>query len=308
MHAALWSLALALATGLSASAAQSPERTSSEPARLTAQLSPRNELVDRAQRQMDAGEFESAVTSLERAVDQADLSDAQLAEIYRLLSLCHLYLGDEDRARVAIERLLQVRPDYELPRTAPPKIRTLYGRIQDDVKRRRVRPVTVSVLPVSLAPTDGPVELQAEIDNFVAGLKARLYFRRAGLQSFSSTDFVRDEREKSRFRATVPAYEVPREASAYQLEYYVEVADAAQRRLAGRGDAFNPLALDVPASPGKSTGRPVAQAGAWYANPWVLAGIGLGVAAAATATALVVVASQDKGGQLPVTIQIQGGP
>jgi hypothetical protein len=47
------------------------------------------------------------------------------------------------------------------------------------------------------------------------------------------------------FVATVPAFELPQEVLAYGVDDYVEVADGAQRRFAGRGDPFNPLTFTV---------------------------------------------------------------
>jgi tetratricopeptide (TPR) repeat protein len=115
------------------------------------QVVPRNEAVGKAAQQVDEGDFEDAIRTLERGIEQPDLTDDQLAEMYRLLGLSHLYLGNEDRARDAFEKLLQARPDYELPKSAPPKIRALYARIKDDIRKRRVRPVTLTVTPVTEA-------------------------------------------------------------------------------------------------------------------------------------------------------------
>lgn len=271
---------------------------------LLGQVVPKNEAFAKAQQQVDEGDFEDAVRTLEKGIEQPDLTDDQLAEMYRLLGLSHLYLGNEDRARDAFEKLLQARPDYDLPKAAPPKIRSLYGRIKDDIRKRRVRPVTLTVTPVTEVTAGDPVVVEARIEDMALGAKAKLFYRRAGVQSFSSIDFARGKSNRTDYTARVPAFEVPVEDQSYEVEYYVEVADAAQRRLAGRGDPYNPLAFRVPAR--KSSSGPVVEQVPLYKSPWLWIGIGLG--AAAITTGAVVLATSNQTATLPVKIQIAGTP
>lgn len=270
----------------------------------SAQIVPKNEAIEQASKQVDDGDFEDAVKTVERGLEQADLTDDQLAELYRLLGLSHLYLGNEDKARDAFEKLLQARPDYELPKSAPPKIRQLYGRIKEDIRKRRVRPVTLTVTPVAGAEGGEPVFVEARIEDMALGAKAKLFYRRAGVQSFSSIDFAREKGSKTEYQATIPAFEVPAEDASYELEYYVEVADAAQRRLAGRGDPFNPLSFRV--APKKIEGGGKPEPSAWYKNPWLWVGVGVG--AAAVTTGAVLIATSRTTATLPVQIQIEGMP
>ncbi len=268
------------------------------------QVVPRNEAVDKAALQVDEGDFEDAIRTLEKGIEEPDLTDDQLAEMYRLLGLSHLYLGNEERARDAFEKLLQARPDYELPKSAPPKIRSLYARIKEDIRKRRVRPVTLTVTPATDAPGDQAVVVEARIDDMALGAKAKLFYRRAGAQSFSSIDFSRGKVSRADSTATVPAFEVPAEEQSYEVEYYVEVADAAQRRLAGRGDPYNPLTFRVSA---KKVGTgPVVEATPLYKSPWLWIGIGLG--AAAVTTGVVVLATSNQTATLPVKIHLEGQP
>lgn len=271
---------------------------------LLGQVVPKNEAIAKAAQQVDDGDFEDAVRTLEKGIEQPDLTDDQLAEMYRLLGLSHLYLGNEDRARDAFEKLLQARPDYDLPKAAPPKIRALYARIKDDIRKRRVRPVTLTVTPVTEVTGGEAVVVEARIEDMALGAKAKLFYRRAGVQSFSSIDFARSKTSRTDYTATVPAFEVPTEDQSYEVEYYVEVADAAQRRLAGRGDPYNPLTFRVPAR--KSSEGPVVEQTPIYKSPWLWIGIGLG--AAAITTGAVVLATSNQTGTLPIKIQIDGTP
>jgi tetratricopeptide (TPR) repeat protein len=266
---------------------------------------PKNETIEKAAKQVDEGDFEDAVHTVEKGIDAADLTDDQLAELYRLLGLAHLYLGNEDRARDAFEKLLQARPDYDLPKSTPPKIRSIYARIKEDIRKRRVRPVTLTPYTVGDVEGGAPVEVTARIEDMALGAKARLFYRRAGAQNFSSTDFVREKGSKTDFTAVVPAFEVPAEEAIYDVEYYLEVADAAQRRLAGRGDPYTPLSFRVLAKKTVDE-QPVVRAKPWYQNPWVWVGIGVG--AAALGTGAVVLATQPQTATLPIKIQIDGMP
>ncbi|HEX8821429.1 MAG TPA: hypothetical protein VF794_15995 [Archangium sp.] len=269
------------------------------PQPLLFQVAPARPEIGRALQQIENGEFEEAVKTLEAGLDAPDVTDDQLVELYRLLGLTSLYLGDEERAREAYEKLLQARPDYELPRNTPPKIRTLYARIKEDIKNRRVRPVTLQVDPIPDATGSEPVVATATIEEMALGARARLFYRRAGAQAYSSVDFTRDRAHKERYVATIPAYELPAAASAYEVEYYFEVADAAQRRLAGRGDAFNPLVFQIAPEAGA-----VARAGErpWYKSPWLWVAVGA-VAVAGTAGAVVYATSEERG-RVPITVRV----
>lgn len=263
------------------------------------QTAPARPEIARAQAQIESGEFEDAVRTLESGLDAPDVTDDQLVELYRLLGLTSLYLGDEARAREAYEMLLQARPEYELPRTAPPKIRTLYARIKEDIKNRRVRPVTLQVDPIPDTHGGSPETSVATIQDMALGARARLFYRRAGAQAYSSVDFVRDRANKERYVATLPAYELPPSASSYQVEYYFEVADAAQRRLAGRGDSFNPLVFQVAPAAGTvaaASERP------WYKSPWLWVAVGA-VVVAGTAGAVVYATAEERG-TVPITIRV----
>jgi tetratricopeptide (TPR) repeat protein len=265
---------------------------------------PESGALNRAQQQVDDGDFEDAIKTVDAGIEESDLTDDQLAEMYRLLGLSNLYLGHEEQARDAFEKLLQARPDYELPKSAPPKIVTLYARIKDDIRKRRVRPVTLSLAALTEAPGDTAVRVEATIDDLALGARAKLFYRRAGAQNFNSVDFTRVKGNRSAFGATVPAFEVPAEEQSYEVEYYVEVADAAQRRLAGRGDRYQPLTFRIAAK--KQVGVAQAAPVPLYKSPWLW--VGIGVAAAAAATGVLLYATSNQTATLPVKIQIEGQP
>lgn len=274
------------------------------PGLVVAQLGIRSPEVREAERLLSEAEFERAVRVLQRGLSRSDVTDDELVELYRLMGLAHLYLGDEQKARDAYEKLLQARPDYELPPSTAPRIRELYARIREDIRKRRVRPVTLWFTPLQEHTAGAPLEVPVRIEDMALGARARLYYRRAGGQSFSSVEFARDPQAPSReeFRATVPAYEFPADGRTFDMEYYLEVADAAQRRLAGRGDSLNPLNFTVRV-PRDGSGPSRVDTDAWYRKPWVwIAG---GVVAAGAAGGIAYAATRQPTGDVPVKIRVQ---
>lgn len=144
-----------------------------------------------------------------------------------------------------------------------------------------------------------PLVVKVRIEDLSQGAKAKFYYRRAGVQGYSSVHFTRIAPEE--FQAVVPAYEIPRAPHPYEIEYFFEVADAALRRLAGKGDAFNPLTFSVLSMAEAVSHR--ADEGAWYRNPWVWV-VGGAVAASATA-GVVLIATSQRTGNITITIRTQ---
>ncbi|HEY8208786.1 MAG TPA: hypothetical protein VIG99_14955 [Myxococcaceae bacterium] len=262
---------------------------------------PRAPELSRAQGMIERGDYEDALKTLGNRLDRADLSEDELVEVYRLLGLAHLSLGNEVEAMQAYRQLLQARPDFRLPRETPPKLQRLYARILEEIRLGRVRPVSIQLEPLPDLPAGGTATARVRVDELPLGARVRLYFRRAGAEAFSAVDFAR--RSPGAYEALIPGYALPQEPGEYELEYYVEVADPAQRRLAGRGDAFNPFTFRVlPQRPDAPAPATPAEA-PWYQNPYVWAGGGA-VAVAAGAGVLIAVTHRDRGS---VTIVIQTG-
>src|SRR6185295_4251692 len=269
---------------------------------LTLSAGPRAPELARAQEMLERGDYEEALRTLADRLDHsADLSEDELVEIYRLLGLAHLSLGNEVEAMEAYRQLLQACPDFRLPRETPPKLQRLYARIVDDIRKGKVRPVSVQLEPLPDEPAGAAAVARAKVEALPLGARVRLYFRRAGAEAFSAVDFAR--KEPGAYEALIPGYALTAEPRGYDVEYYVEAADAGQRRLAGRGDAFNPLSFRVlPARPQEAKPPPAAEA-PWYQNPYVWAGSGA-VAVAAGAGVLIAVTQKQRGS---VTIVIQTG-
>jgi len=221
-------------------------------------------LLRKARRSLEAGDFERSIKVAQLVLeDKEALPQSMQAEAYRLLGLAQLYLGRERQALASYEELLRIQPDYQLPSTAPPKVQEIFKRIVEEIAGRRLPPVTLSVAQIPDSVGDRPLTLRAQILNMAPFLKAKLYYRGPASREFSSADFARVQTEGDVYAATIPAYDLRSEEQPYPLEYYVEVADAARRRLAGQGTADQPERFKVlPAAPNGAT-KP------WYKKPLV---------------------------------------
>jgi tetratricopeptide (TPR) repeat protein len=236
-----------------------------------------------AERLLEAGSFEQAIRIVQKALQDPELGEAARVHAYKLLGLAQLYLGREADARRSYEKLLELRPDYELPTTAPPKIQALYARIKEEAGKRRLEPVTLTAKPLSDVVGDQPLQVTVEIHNMAPGLKAKLYYRRQGTPWYSAVDFVSQDAAPSLHDATVPAYDLKAEDTPYVVQYYFDVSDAAQRRIAGRGTQDEPLSMRV-LPPGNVSVRPQRR---WYQNPWVWLAAGVVIAGATTGVVLI---------------------
>jgi tetratricopeptide (TPR) repeat protein len=108
--------------------------------------------LSRAQGMIERGDFEEAVRALQNCLGHVDeLSEDELVETYHLLGLAYLSLGNESEATHAYRRLLQTRPDFKLPRDAPPKLQRLHARVAEELRRPKARPIIVPVDPLPAA-------------------------------------------------------------------------------------------------------------------------------------------------------------
>jgi hypothetical protein len=147
---------------------------------------------------------------------------------------------------------LQAAPDHQLSKGTSSKIRSLYEKVREDQKANKVRPVKVSHEKIATAPAGERLDVPAQIANLPTSAKARLYYRRAGTEAYSSTTFASEG--GGDYVAHVPAFELPTESGEYALEYFVEIADSGGRRLAGVGDGLDPISVHVVAKKGSGGG------------------------------------------------------
>jgi tetratricopeptide (TPR) repeat protein len=266
----------------------------------------RTSLIDKARQLIEDAEFDQAIRVINDALVQPDNSDAMLVSLYELQGTAYLYLGQQDKARTAFEKLLQAAPDHQLPKGTSSKIRALYDKVREDQKANKVRPVKVAHEKLATAPAGERLDVDAQITDLPSSAKARLFYRRSGTEGYSSTTFLSEG--GGAYVAHVPAFELPTESGEYALEYFLEIADSGGRRLAGVGDGLNPIVVHVVGKKGSEGGgtepAPVVASESWYQKWWVWTIVGVVVVGAAGA-AVAVPLLDSKPATLPVTIKVQ---
>lgn len=275
------------------------------PAIAQAQTEGVNPLVPKARKEIDEARFDDARKTLERALRDPDNTDDTLVELYRLLGIVNVYLGDNRGAETAFSELLRLSPDYTLPRTSAPQVREIFDRVK---ARARSGPRLRLQLFAPDEPQAGaPATFTAEISGMQRGYKAYFYYRRPGEGEYTADDFRL--RSGNRYTAQVPAAFLPVERQDYFLEYYAEVKDGSGLRVTSAGDAFNPMRLTVRSAlaevGGGQVAQPVEEAKPWYKKWWVWVIVGGVVAGGAVTTYLLVSGAGPSTGTVPVTINVQ---
>lgn len=263
-------------------------------------------LIEKAKGQVAEAEFDAALATIGDALKDPSNTDETLASLYQLQGVTYVYVGHEDKARAAFQRLLEANPEYELPKGTSAKIRSLFDAVREDVKKAAPRPVKVEHDgPGELRPNQ-PAEFSATIVGMGPGGRAKLFYRSSGSGGYSSVGFVAGS-EKNEYLATLPAFALPAQKASSSLEYYLEVADLSSgRRIGGMGGPLDPLKVKVLAgSRGKEKDADPAEVNedAVYKKWWFWAIVG--VAAAGATAAIVIPLTAEKRAILPVTVKVQ---
>ncbi|RMG10254.1 MAG: hypothetical protein D6729_19760, partial [Deltaproteobacteria bacterium] len=251
--------ALTLAPGLlpSAAAAEPPPEVA-------------NPHLGEAIRHIEAGELEAALRALEAALTFPENTNRILVEVYRNLAIVYLYSGDEAGAYEAFARLLNIDPDYTLPPHTAEPVAALFERVREAYAKGLLEPVRVAVDPIEATPSGVPASLVAVVSGLRPDMHVRAYYRLAGTASWNALEL--EPRPGNRYVASLPAFTADSGGGRTQVEYYVEVSDAAGRRVQGAGSALEPLRFAVlpPAAPPPPPAPPP-----WYENGWVWAAVGV---------------------------------
>ena len=90
------------------------------------------------------GQFSDALTLIMRCLETGDLSFADERQAYRLTGLVYIALDQPDSARVAVEHLLEVAPDYVAnPAEDPPPFIQLVEQVRQEIAQQRPPPTEV---------------------------------------------------------------------------------------------------------------------------------------------------------------------
>jgi len=227
--------------------------------------------VDAARRQYMAQEYEQVIRLLTPVAQSPIATIAEKVDTFELLGLSYLILGDRDRARDAFENLLSLDPGHVLrDPTESPKLKQFFEKVKESFV-----PGYQAHEPVSLehAAPNGPVagrtaEFAASIVRGAGMVRETLLlWRRAGLLRYRSVRMRgRDGRLLGRFL-------LPRDASSYQLEYYLEARDATGNTVGRVGSPERPLTVRVSGAPAERR---------FYQTWWFWTAVGVAAAGAIT--------------------------
>lgn len=211
----------------------------------------RNPLIQRGQEEYDDLRFDEALQTLSAALVRSGNSQAEQAQIYRLLAFTYLALQREEEAAGAYRSMLPLDPDFVPGEETSPRFREFFA----DVRRRweaEGRPGGAPPPPVNIqhrspaqAERGSEVELSATVDDAAGRVADLVLAYRQGTQAvFRRLTTTRNA--EGAFVATIPGTDI----APPLVEYYFEALDAQGLPIAARGDVAAPLRIAVPAPGG----------------------------------------------------------
>tara|TARA_R110002096_G_scaffold436038_2_gene665752 strand:- start:6887 stop:7780 length:894 start_codon:yes stop_codon:yes gene_type:complete len=250
-------------------------------------LSPRAVFAQSPDQQVEKGlgefsdlEFAQAIASLEVVVDAPDATPSQRLLALELIAISHLSLRQTKKAEEAFERLLALRPEYELRNhDGSPKVIALFEAVKlEVVKLETVKRQSSKTEPDRLASKRVRLSWQG-LPSAKAGKRMMVVVDAEGssptsmellwkVRGDSEFEVAEMRRYKgSRWRAKI---RLPAEADDYELAMFVEALGPAGEVVATLGDEASATHHRVSGrgSPSKSDD------GAWYGSWKLWAGLG----------------------------------
>ncbi|MCC7072257.1 MAG: hypothetical protein IT383_13095 [Deltaproteobacteria bacterium] len=290
--------------------ATSPAALAGAPVPATSHLD-NAELIKRARAQFAELEYDAVLPLVTELLARGDAVpiDVRL-DAYVLEGSCRAIVGDPIEAEKPFRALLRGRPDFELPRDTPPKIMSVFRKVQAEeraivdemrtlTRARHVREMELVGAHPSALQGGRPATFSYLLkDPNGAASAVRVQYRKQGEPAFSSLALLRDQ-VTGTWRGVLPA-EVTANPGGATLEFYVETADAAGPLLSA-GSATAPLtAALTPGQVDHSAPPPL--------QPWVV-WTGAGISAALLATgasfgAGMLVVQQDHRQQAELSVEV----
>jgi hypothetical protein len=237
-------LALVFAAHAAASSSLAQPRPSG------AQLS--TDLIQRGRDLYEDLRYEESIQILSGALVRSNTTKEQKLEMFRLLALDHITLGESEEAESFVRALLAMRPDYELPPTESPRFRDFFaaarlrwiadGRPGLVTDENAPKPVIMRHRSPPSATREASVVLTAQIDDpdrRVATVK--VFFRGGQSGKFSEETMLVDAAA-----GTVRGIFPQRAVRPPFVAYYLLAQDKWGLPLASSGDADAPLRIPVP--------------------------------------------------------------
>jgi hypothetical protein len=239
------------------------------------------DLIQRGRELFEDQRYEESIQTLSGALVRPNMTREQKIEMYRLLALDHITLGDNEEAENFVRALLSLQPDYELPRSESPRFRDFFSAVRakwDGEGRPGLvtdqsvqRPVLLHHHSPAEAEAKERLVLTAQVDDPDRRVTSVKLFFRWGSNGKFSEETTQYETATGTVRAIFPASSI----HPPFVSYYLLAKDKNGVPVASSGDAEAPLRIPVP-DPENKWVIPVVVGGAIVG----IAGIVLGALAA----------------------------
>lgn len=213
------------------------------------------ELLARARAQYEQLEYEAVLPLVTELLARGDAVPIELRlDAYVLEGSCRAIVGDPIEAEKPFRALMRGRPDFELAADTPPKIMSVFRKVQAEEraivfemkKLNRARHISdmdlVGAHPAKLVGGRPAAFAYLLKDPSGVATAVRVQYRKKGEPTFSSLALLRDE-VTGRWRGMLSG-EVTANQGGAQLEFYVETSDQ-DGALLTRGSAAAPLVADI---------------------------------------------------------------
>ncbi len=227
--------------------------------------------------------YDEVIPAAEGVLAREDLTVDQRLEAYRYYGSAKAIVVDPIEAEKPFRMLLRSRPEYDLPAGTPPKILTVFRKVQSEERAlseqlrevERVRIVAgLRLLGEAPARAKGgrPLGLSFRLRDPTGAVDSiRVPYRRAGEHNFSSLALQRSD--EGDWRGQIPG-EFTASERGFALEYYVETLDP-HGALLTLGTEREPKKIEI--APGSMRqSRPPLPRWAFFTGVGVTAVTGLG--------------------------------
>lgn len=252
-------------------------------------------LLAQAERLYRQLEYERVLPVAREVLERPDATLDHKLAAYRLQASCLAIIGDPIEAERPFRLLLRARPGFDMPPDTPPKILTIFRKVQTEERalaeqmRAFERQQLIDSISFEGAPTgsvDGgaPIRFTVNVRDPRGGVRSvNLHYRRATEERFSTLPM---KSCPSGWCAEVPASWTESE-HGFLMHYYLATADDSGQPLKRFGGPDSPHGIQVAA------GRIRADV-PFYETAWFWSTIaGVAVAGGAVATAVVLTRGSD---------------
>lgn len=243
--------------------------------------------AERLYRQLD---YERVLPVARQILKSADATLDHKLAAYRLQASCLAIIGDPVEAERPFRLLLRARPDFDMPADTPPKILTIFRKVQVEERalaeqmRSFERQQLIDSIRFEGAPTgsmDGgvPISFAVKIRDPRGGVRAaNLHYRRATEERYSTLPM---KTCPSGWCADIPASWTESERG-FLMQYYLSTAGERDQPLASFGGPDAPQGIQI--QPGKIEPEVAFYESAWFWS--IIAGVAVAGGGAAAAVVL----------------------